>query len=174
MQWTKTAGGVYIAGPTPGSAQAVFLSSYSSVAAGFVYQICGVPQLALPPPNQWIPVNLAPLLTTIVPTLAVDVGGFLIITDGQNTGLADLAIALQTPGAGTNPLNYNVQGIGIGPGGGIRQTYGGRPVVLKNNCLEFAWLRGNAYAGEFPDGPIQNYPVGAAYEITIVIERAYT
>lgn len=146
---------------------AIFLSSYDNS-----FYACGVKQADFPAPNQWHDLDLTPLG---VPTnaLAVLLIGFMIITDGSGTGIADLAAAFQAPGGPFTPASYCEQTMGTTPSGGAR-TIAPALVPCVNGAIEWAWLRGdNSKAGEWPDGPLPAYPVGATYGLNICVAQVF-
>ena len=165
MAW-QAAGAVLVPVKSPVENNVIFLNTVANI-----FEACLVKQPSLPPPNVWQHLDLTPLG---VPTdaLAVDIRGFLIITDGTGTGAADLAVAFQAPGAGTNPANYDLQTIAVGPTSGSRVVESAI-VPCINGAIEWAWLRGDNYAGEFPAGAIPTYPTGAGYAMNLSAQAVY-
>lgn len=134
------------------------------------YMINGVKQPKLPPPGVWQTVSFA---DSGVPDEAVAIlfGGILIISDGAQSQDTSLAVAFQSPGAGNDPLQYEMQTCAVLATGGAR-TNGSAVVPCVNSCIDFSWLRGNSN-GEWPKGPIPAYPTGAAYGFNFNIQAVF-
>lgn len=135
-----------------------------------VYKINGVQQPKLPPPGVWQNVNFA---ASGVPddAVALLLGGILIQTNGSQTQDASIALCFQSPGAGNDPTHYEAQACAVLPTGGGR-TNASVIVPSLHSCIEFSWLRGNSN-GEWPKGPIPNYPTGAAYGFNFNIQAVF-
>jgi hypothetical protein len=164
MAW-QTATKILIPVKSPGEHNAIFLNTVANI-----FQACSI-KGKMPSPNVWQHLDLTPLGVP-ANALAVDVRGFLIITDGAQTGAADLAVAFQAPGAGTNPANYHMQTIGIGSTGGSRAIESSI-VPCINGAIEWAWLRGDNYKNEFPAAAIPAYPTGAGYALNLSTQAIY-
>lgn len=156
---------VLVPATSPIAVNAVFLNTYtgSCVLAGVSSPI--------PPPNQWQTLDLKPLG---VPqnALAVELVAFLILTDGTQTKIADLAVAYQIPGGSQVPGNYANQVIAVLPTGGAR-TNSLATCPCSSGFIEWAWLRGDNGLGEWPDQPILPYPQGAAYGLNISVQKIF-
>ena len=171
--YTK-AGSIYVPNTAPNMAPFLYLNSDTEEAI-----ILGVLQAALPAPAVWN--RLSGIAETLgFPTgtniVALDIRGFLIITDGENTGDADLAVSFEAPAVGQNPFSYDAQTMGAGPTGGSRTNLAViAPVV--NDALDWAWMRGNGGSSdEFLNGAplVSKWPGGASYGVNLTINAVYT
>lgn len=163
--WTPVCDGkVYLPGPGPFWCQPVFCSTQVTT--------------SLYPPNAWNTLDLTPYLPPGEPIVAVELGGFLIITNGKNDKGSDtnLTMQFQTPPDGTpRPAsgNYTAQTLGIDSTGGSRQQYSSQAVILSpSKAIQWLWGRGRM-DGQYPSGNLQAWPQDGAYEVTISITKAY-
>lgn len=123
-----------------------------------------------PAPGTWQTVDVA-TLGLPSETVAVDLGGFLIITNGNNSGTSDLTIALRPAGATSIACgSYIGQTIAPNPpsGNGSRQLMNAW-VQLNNGQFEWCWQRG-IVGNTWPTGTLQPYPTDPAFAINLNIE----
>ena len=153
------------------------------------WSLCGVLQpLPIPDPGIWNPCDITPLGCPDG-AIAADIGGFLIITNGNNSNLTDIAVAFQTPnGPYVVQRAYCAQGVALTPmnvdnpiedGGELRTVFFTR-VPLVNNTFWWGFLRGNnqgspAGGAEWPDKPLatNSWPAGAGYLLNCRVEGIY-
>lgn len=164
--WTPVANGtIYLPGPNPFWCQPVFCSTQ-------------VPS-SLSPPGVWNTLDLTNCLPQNANIIAVELGGFLIITNGKNDKGSDTNLTIQfqtTPDGTPRPAigNYTAQTLGIDSTGGARQQYSSQAVVLSpSKTLQWLWGRGRM-DGQYPQGNLLAWPLDGAYEVTISILKAYT
>jgi hypothetical protein len=128
----------------------------------------------IPTPGSWITVDVT---TLGLPsnTVAIDLGGFLIITNGSNTGTSNLTIALRPFGdLAISCGNYIGQTIAPNPpsGNGVRQLMNAW-VSLNGGKFEYCWQRG-IVGTSFPTNPLQTWPADPAFAINLNIEASVT
>ncbi|WP_298363007.1 hypothetical protein [uncultured Bradyrhizobium sp.] len=168
MPW-QTATNVLIPSLSPVEFPAVFLNTATGV-----FQLCGQPAGAIPTPNAWHDLDLKSIGVPAT-ALAVDIRGFLIITSGTGTSIADLAVAFRSPASGASvytPGSYVNQTISVLPTGGSR-TNGTAIAPCVNGVTQWAWLRGDNGKGEWPDQPIPPYPTGASYGLNLSVAQIF-
>lgn len=127
-----------------------------------------------PAPGQWHTVDVT---TKGLPadTLAVDVGGFLVITSSPTTaGTYNLTLALRADGDTSVACDaYIGQAITVNPptNNGERELQ--RTMVRLNaGKFQYCWGRGRTGVtpAEWPDGAVPAFPTGAAYIVNIKIQ----
>ena len=126
-----------------------------------------------PPPGVWQTVDVT--LAGLPPgTMAINVGGFLIISDGTEQGIANLTIAVRAMGSSGVRCDgdYIGQTISINPpaDNGVRQL-ANFWIPLNNNQFEYCWQRG-IMGVEFPGAPLN--PGSPAYAINLLYEAWIT
>lgn len=125
----------------------------------------------IPQPGVW---NQVDVTTWGLPanTLAVNAGGFLIITNEGEQGTANLTIAVREPGSNVSCGNYVAQTILVNPpaNNGVRQL-ANFWIPINNSKFEFCWQRG-IMGSEFPSSPLG--PNSPPYAINLLIEAWIT
>lgn len=125
---------------------------------------------ASPPPGQWISVDVSALG---VPSdaFAVNLGGLLLITVGQEIGTANLTIAFRAPGK-TNVTcgHYVGQAITVNPpsNNGARSPLSVW-VPISNGRFEYCWQRGTV-GTSFPTGTLAAWPLTSSYGVNLSVQ----
>lgn len=145
----------------------VFLNTATAV-----YQLNGVKQVGIPAPGVWHTIDLKPKPSEVpADAVALLLSGILIITDGLGSNDTSIAMAFQSPSAGNNVANYEMQTCAVLSTGGSRSN-AQAIVPCINGCIDYSWYRGNSN-GEWPTGPIPAYPTGAAYGFNLNVQAVF-
>lgn len=128
-----------------------------------------------PAPGTWHSVDVTSLGLPSN-TVAINVGGFHVITNGNNSGLSDLTIAFRAYGDTNISCSGNYIGQAISPnppsGNGMRQI-GSYWVRLASAKFEWCYQRGVS-GSSFPTGTLAAWPADPAFLINLTLQAWVT